>query len=58
MEDLQKEVMSLGQAVYGQQQAGGAPGAEGGEGAPGGAPGGAKAGGDDVIDAEFTESDK
>ena len=55
MEDLQKEVMSLGQAVYGSQQAGGAPGAEGGEAAP---DGGAKAGGDDVIDAEFTESDK
>ena len=55
MEELQKEVMTLGQAVYGQGAAGGA--------APGGEPGadaGASSGpkGDDVIDAEFTDSDK
>ena len=60
MEALRTEVMALGQAVYSQ---GGAPGA--GEGAPGGeaGAGGAdagaqKPGGDDVIDAEFTDTDK
>lgn len=46
MEELQKEVMTLGQAVYGQQQAGGA--------APGGEDAGSSSGpkGDDVIDGE------
>jgi molecular chaperone DnaK len=53
MGELQKEVMSLGQAVYGQGQAGGAaPGGEAGGDA--GAPPPPK--GDDVIDAEFTDS--
>ncbi|KFM24329.1 Stromal 70 kDa heat shock-related protein, chloroplastic [Auxenochlorella protothecoides] len=57
IEDLQKEAMALGQAVYG-GGAGGAPGAGPEAGAQGGAApgaGGAGAGGDDVIDAEFTE---
>lgn len=53
MESLQTEVMNMGQAMYSQ---GGAEGA-----APGGAPGGegsapGNQGGDDVIDAEFSES--
>jgi len=59
MEDLQKEVMAMGQAMYSQPE-GGAPGAGAGAGA---APGdesageGKKSGGDDdVIDADFTES--
>jgi hypothetical protein len=43
MEELQKEVMALGQAVYGQQQGGAAPGADAGSSS------GPK--GDDVIDA-------
>lgn len=55
MEELQKEVMSLGQAVYG-QQGGAAPGADAGAGASGSGSSGPKAGGDDVIDAEFTDS--
>ena len=66
MEELQQETMKMGQAMYGQEggagagadpSAGGAPGG----GAPGGgAPGGDASGkgGDDVIDAEFTDSDK
>ena len=55
-EELQKESMTLGQAMY-QQGGGGAAG--GGEAPPGGeAPGGgAPPKGDDVIDAEFTDSD-
>lgn len=55
MEDLQKEVMAMGQAMYSQPE-GGAPGAGA---APGGesAGEGKKSGGDDdVIDADFTES--
>eukprot|EP00887_Chlorella_sp_A99_P007898 scaffold20.g7898.t1 len=56
IEEVSKEVMSLGQAVYGQQQGGAAPGGDApGAGAGGAAPGGAAPGGDDVIDAEFTE---
>lgn len=55
MEELQKEVMSLGQAVYGQGQGGAAPGGDAG--ADAGSSGSAPKG-DDVIDAEFTESDK
>ncbi|KAL4420215.1 hypothetical protein ABPG77_011039 [Micractinium sp. CCAP 211/92] len=55
MEELQKEVMSLGQAVYG-QQGGAAPGPDAGAGAGGSGSSGPKAGGDDVIDAEFTDS--
>eukprot|EP00889_Picochlorum_renovo_P002167 jgi/Picre1/29197/NNA_004590.t1 len=56
VESLQKEVMEMGQAVY--SQAGAAPGAEGA--APGGDAGaaGAAGGDDDVIDAEFSDSDK
>lgn len=48
MEELQKEVMALGQAVYGQQQGGAAPGADAGAGAAGSSSGPK---GDDVIDA-------
>ncbi|KAL4451891.1 hypothetical protein ABPG75_007553 [Micractinium tetrahymenae] len=55
MEELQKEVMSLGQAVYG-QQGGAAPGADAGADAGASGSSGPKAGGDDVIDAEFTDS--
>ncbi|KAK9815742.1 hypothetical protein WJX72_008803 [[Myrmecia] bisecta] len=53
MEALQQEAMAMGQAVYSQgAQAGGAPGGA----ASGGEP---KAPGDDnVVDAEFTDSDK
>ena len=53
IEELQREVMSLGQAVYGGAGGAGAPGggAEGADGAPG-----KKAGGDDVIDADFEDS--
>jgi heat shock protein 1/8 len=56
MESLRTEVMALGQAMYSQP---GAPGAEGA--APGGDAGAAgegPKGGDDVIDAEFTDTDK
>ena len=55
VEALQKEVMEMGQAVYSQAGAAGAEGA-----APGGDAGatGAAGGDDDVIDAEFTDSDK
>ncbi len=54
-EELQQLLYSIGSSVY--QQAGGAPGAApGGEtGTPPG--GGTSGGGDDVIDAEFSESD-
>ena len=68
MEEVQQEAMQMGQAMYGQGGAEGAPG-----GAPGGDPSGmggdpsagagagpgpsAGKGGDDVIDAEFTDSD-
>lgn len=59
MEELQTELMAVGQAVYSQ---GGAPGAEGaapGAGAaPGGEAGSSGKGKDDgnVVDAEFTDS--
>ena len=68
MDEVQQEAMQMGQAMYGQGGAEGAPG-----GAPGGDPSGmggdpsagsgagpgpsAGKGGDDVIDAEFTDSD-
>lgn len=57
MEGLQQEMMKVGQAVYSQagQQEGGDAGAAG----PGGAPGADKKdGGDNVVDAEFTDTDK
>lgn len=56
IEELQKEAMTLGQAVYGQQ--GGAPGEAAPGGEAGGEPGSSSSGpkGDDVIDAEFTDS--
>ena len=54
MEALQQEMMTVGQAVYSQVAPGaGAPGADG----PGGADG-KKPGDDNVVDAEFTDSDK
>ena len=58
MEGLQQEMMAVGQAVY--SQAGGAEQAGAESGAPGGgAPGaGKKDGGDNVVDADFTDSDK
>lgn len=59
MEALQQEVMALGQAVYSQQGGAAAGAAEGG--AEGGAGSGTASGGtagDDVIDAEFTDTDK
>lgn len=47
----------MGQAMYGQGEAGGAaPGAEAGGAQEGGAAGGSKP--DDVIDAEFTDDKK
>jgi hypothetical protein len=52
MEELQKEVMTLGQAVYSQQPSGGAA-APGGEEAGGSSSSGPK--GDDVIDGEWRE---
>ena len=57
MEALQQEIMAVGQAMYSQ------PGADAGAGAgaagPGGAPGADKKdGGDNVVDAEFTDTDK
>ena len=52
MEGLQQEMMAVGQAVY--SQAGNAEQA-GPEGAPGA---GKKDGGDNVVDAEFTDTDK
>ncbi|KAA6426270.1 MAG: stromal 70 kDa heat shock-related chloroplastic-like [Trebouxia sp. A1-2] len=54
MEGLQQEMMGVGQAVYSQAQQGeaGAPG-------PDAAPGADKKdGGDNVVDAEFTDTDK
>ncbi|KAI3437886.1 hypothetical protein D9Q98_000331 [Chlorella vulgaris] len=57
IEELQKEAMTLGQAVYGQQ--GGAPGEAAPGGEAGGEPGSSSSSGpkgDDVIDAEFTDS--
>lgn len=61
IEELQKEVLAIGQAMYGQPGAG-QPGPDMG-GAPGGAPGGDSSGGSGgseggVVDAEFTDSDK
>lgn len=59
LEELQQEAMKLGSAVYG-QGAGGAEGAPGPDmgGAPGADAGAKKDDGDDVIDAEFTDSEK
>jgi heat shock protein 1/8 len=59
MEALQKEVMEMGQAMYAQPGAGGeAAGDAAGTGAgAGGAAGGTAGGGDDVIDAEFSDSE-
>eukprot|EP00899_Mesostigma_viride_P020983 jgi/Mesvir1/28887/Mv17984-RA.1 len=54
MTALQEEVMNLGKSMYSQPGAGAAPGA-GGPPPPGGQAGGKKSG-DDVIDADFTES--
>jgi chaperone protein DnaK len=54
VEALQKEVMEMGQAVYGQ----GAPGADASAGADASSGGAAPGGDDDVIDAEFSDSDK
>eukprot|EP00890_Picochlorum_soloecismus_P006070 jgi/Picsp_1/6464/NSC_03811-R1_heat shock protein 70b len=56
VESLQKEVMEMGQAVYSQAGAA-APDAESAPGADSSS-GGQAPGGDDVIDAEFTDSDK
>ena len=55
-EELQKDLYELGASVY--QQAGATPGATpGGNGSSGnGASGAASSSGEDVIDAEFTES--
>eukprot|EP00963_Diacronema_lutheri_P003165 scaffold261_cov336-Pavlova_lutheri.AAC.80 len=56
MEDLQKEVMAMGQAMYSQPEAG-APGADAAPGGDSAGGEGKKTGGDDdVIDADFTES--
>jgi molecular chaperone DnaK (HSP70) len=54
MAALNQEVMQLGQSLYNQPGAGGAPegGAPGGQGSSSGP----AAGGDDVIDADFTDS--
>jgi L1 cell adhesion molecule like protein len=53
MEALNQEVMQLGQSLYNQPGAGPAPG----DGSPEGASKGpSAAGGDDVIDADFTNS--
>ncbi|MBW4512365.1 MAG: molecular chaperone DnaK [Scytonematopsis contorta HA4267-MV1] len=55
MPELQQALFQIGSNIY--QQAGGQPGAEGpGPGADAGAGAGANTGGDDVIDADFTES--
>jgi molecular chaperone DnaK len=53
-EELQQLLYSIGSSVY--QQAGGAPGAEPSDSAGEGSSGGSSSGGDDVIDAEFSES--
>ena len=55
MDELQKEVMAMGQAVYSQPGAeGGAPPPPGGD--AGGAPPPPGGKPDDVIDADFTDS--
>ncbi|KAK9839439.1 hypothetical protein WJX81_002005 [Elliptochloris bilobata] len=55
IEEVQKEVMAIGQAIYGSGGAA-APGADA---AAGGADAGPKKdGGDNVVDAEFTDTDK
>lgn len=56
MEALRTEVMALGQAMY--SQGGAAPGAAGGPGEGEAGSQQQKPGGDDVIDAEFTDTDK
>ena len=54
MEALQQELMAVGQAMYSQSG-----GADAGAAGPGGAPGADKKdGGDNVVDAEFTDTDK
>jgi heat shock 70kDa protein 1/2/6/8 len=62
MESLQQESMKMGQAVYGSPGGDGATPGAGDAGAGAGASGtgtsGRKSDGDDVIDAEFTDSDK
>lgn len=50
------QVMAIGQAIYGQPGAGGAAGADGAAGGTG--PADDAKGGDNVVDAEFTDSDK
>jgi heat shock 70kDa protein 1/2/6/8 len=59
-EELRKEAMKMGEAMYGQPGAdGAAPGGPGGEQGPGAGAGpstGANKDSDDVIDAEFTDS--
>ena len=57
VEALQKEVMEMGQAVYSQAGAGAEGAAPGGDAGASGA-GSAGAADDDVIDAEFTDSEK
>jgi heat shock protein 1/8 len=54
MAALNQEVMQLGQSLYNQPGAAGGP-TTGGEAGPG-SPGGKAPGGDDVIDADFTDS--
>ena len=56
LEELQQELYTVGASVYQQEgaAAGAAPGADAGAGA--GAAGGSSDAGDDVIDAEFTET--
>lgn len=57
MEALQQELMAVGQAMY--SQSGGADaGAAGGPGGPGAPGADKKDGGDNVVDAEFTDTDK
>lgn len=48
--------MAIGQAIYGQP--GGAPGPDAAGGPGAGGPADDKKGGDNVVDAEFTDSDK
>ena len=55
MQQLEEQLMKIGQSVYAQQQAG-AQGAPGAGAQPGGQPGQAKDG--DVVDAEVVDDDK
>ncbi len=53
---MRVQVLAIGQAIYGQQPGAGAPGPDAATSAgPGPADG---KGGDNVVDAEFTDSDK